>query len=90
MADSPRLETTQNAIDRLEAGHDGWRVYVAAEVWFARRTGPLTDQERRTRPQSPLEAAGPDELSALITEAEADDTAQDEPAEAGELDAWTT
>ena len=63
---SERLETTRNAIDRLEAAHDHWAVYVVGSAWFARRTGPLTDHERRTRPQSPLEAAGPDELSALI------------------------
>ena len=67
---SERLETTRNAIDRLEAAHDHWAVYVVGSAWFARRTGPLTDYERRTRPQSPLEATGPDELDKAITEAE--------------------
>ena len=81
MADA--LESAQEGIDRIEAKHPGFKVYTAGGRWFARRHGPLTDQERRTRPQSPLEAAGPDELAELLA-------AQDEPAEAGDLDAWTT
>lgn len=78
-----RLESVQEGIDRIEAKYPHWKVYTAGGLWFARRHGPLTDQERRTRPQSPLEAAGPDELAELLA-------AQDEPAEAGDLDAWTT
>ena len=67
---SELLESVQQGINRIEAEHPGFRVYTAGGRWFARRHGPLTDHERRTRPQSPLEATGPDELDKAITEAE--------------------
>lgn len=65
-----RLESVQEGIDRIEAKYPHWKVYTAGGLWFARRHGPLTDHERRTRPQSPLEATGPDELDKAISEAE--------------------
>ena len=65
-----RLESTTEAVARIDGAHPGWACYIAGGKWFARRTGPLTDHERRTRPQSPLEAEGPDELEKAITEAE--------------------
>ena len=67
---SELLESVQQDINRIEAEHPGFRVYTAGGRWFARRHGPLTDQERRTRPQSPLEAHGPDDLDKAISEAE--------------------
>ena len=80
-----QLENVTEGIARIEKAHPQWKVYVAAGKWFARRHGPLTDQERRTRPQSPLEAAGPDELEAAIREAD-----PLVPAGPDELTAWST
>ena len=67
---SELLESVQQGINRIEAEHPGFRVYTAGGRWFARRHGPLTDHERRTRPQSPREATGPAELDKASTEAE--------------------
>ena len=68
MADA--LENVTEAIARIDAANPGWASYVAGGKWFARRTGELTKHERATRPQSPLEATGPDELDKAISEAE--------------------
>ena len=80
-----RLESAPDTCDRLGGAHDGWQFWLVAseKMFYAARTGPLTEQEQREGVMAPLSSADPDELDAMVK-------AQDEPAEGAEHWAWTT
>jgi hypothetical protein len=66
-----RLESVTEAIHRLEKNHLLWACWClpGGAVWYARRTGPLSDAERASGTVlAPLEASDPDGLEALIRE----------------------
>lgn len=66
-----QLESISEAIRRMEADHEGWAAWClpGGAVWYARRTGPLSDAERSAgKVMAPLEASDADGIEQLIRE----------------------